>query len=263
MTHGRPTGRMSLKTRTILILATLVSLVVGVSDAVRLWRGAVDREAGLAARAEQVAVIQAEALVQPLWDLDNGQIANVLQALSRDPDFLAARVVDPAGKLVVAQGQVPATAAVIAVQVEIRRAEKTIGRLILTLNKAGLDRAFNTDLLLALVNWAALLLSRRSTVRTRLVRWRRPSRYCAATASTGSNCNAPQKKAAGARTKRANAIAATRPSVKPPNAWRRKKPGKPRPGGIGNGKQPNCRSARPSARARSPWQPSVPPAPRH
>lgn len=158
MTHGRPTGRMSLKTRTILILATLVSLVVGVSDAVRLWRGAVDREAGLAARAEQVAVIQAEALVQPLWDLDNGQIANVLQALSRDPDFLAARVVDPAGKLVVAQGQVPATAAVIAVQVEIRRAEKTIGRLILTLNKAGLDRAFNADLLLALVNWAALLL---------------------------------------------------------------------------------------------------------
>ncbi|MHA4875001.1 hypothetical protein, partial [Enterococcus faecium] len=87
----------------------------------------------------------------------NAQIANVLQALSRDPDFLAARVVDPAGKLVMAQGQVPASAAVIAVQVDIRRAEKTIGKLILTLNKAGLERAFNADLLLALANWAALL----------------------------------------------------------------------------------------------------------
>ncbi len=149
---------MSLKVKTILVIAILISVVVGASDALRLWRGARDREAGLATRAEQVASIQAEALVQPLWDLDNAQVANVLSALSRDPDFLAARVADPAGKTLATQGQVPAGAAVLSAQVDIKRADKAIGRLVLTLSKAGLDRAFTTELLLAVVNWVVLLV---------------------------------------------------------------------------------------------------------
>ncbi len=149
---------MSLKAKTILVIAILISIVVGASDALRLWRGASDRQAGLATRAEQVAAIQAEALVQPLWDLDNAQIANVLGALTRDPDFLAARVVDPSGKVLAAQGQVPAGAATLSAEADIRHDGKPIGRLVLTLGKAGLDRAFNAELTLALVNWVILLV---------------------------------------------------------------------------------------------------------
>src|SRR5262249_13240579 len=73
---------------------------------IELRRNSAERAAQLDTRAADAVAIQADALVQPLWDLANGQIEAMLAALARDPDFMSAEVVDPKGKRIASNGKI-------------------------------------------------------------------------------------------------------------------------------------------------------------
>jgi hypothetical protein len=75
---------VSLKTRTLITIVLAVTAIIGVADGLRLWNNRADRIHQLDMRAALVVAIQADALVQPLWDFAKEQIDAVLAALVRE-----------------------------------------------------------------------------------------------------------------------------------------------------------------------------------
>src|SRR5205814_1257685 len=102
----------------------------------------------LVARASLVASIQADALVQPVWDLATDQVNAMVAALARDPDFLAAEVLDGAGKSIASHGSFDAPTGFFEERRDLLQGaqKKRIGQLVLRLSTGSLDRASAAEL---------------------------------------------------------------------------------------------------------------------
>ena len=144
----------SVKTKALLAIAVIMVVIVGASDEIELRRNSAERAAQLDTRAAVAVAIQADALVQLLWDLANGQIEAMLAALARDPDFMSAEVVDPKGKRIAANGKVEAAGGYIERKAEITHVEggkrQLLGSLVLRLSTANLEAADYSQFLFGL-----------------------------------------------------------------------------------------------------------------
>lgn len=134
---------ISLKAKTLITIALLMSVIIGISDQIDLQRNHEQRAELLTSRASLAAQIQADALDHPMWDLANEQVKSLLGGLARDPDFLAAEVIGLDGKSVASLGDMEARSGFIETKTDVKHGEgskqKTIGQLVLRLSTAGLE----------------------------------------------------------------------------------------------------------------------------
>ncbi len=151
----------SVKTKALLAIAVIMVVIVGASDEIELRRNSAERAVQLETRAAVAVAIQADALVQPLWDIATGQIEAMLAALARDPAFLSAEVVDVKGKRVAASGKLDATSGFIERKAEITHVEggkrQLLGTLVLRLSTADLEAADTSQRLFGLAKVALTL----------------------------------------------------------------------------------------------------------
>src|SRR4051794_3028664 len=136
---------VGLKTKTLITIGVLMSVIIGVADQIESGRNHGQRTALLEARASLAAQMQADALDRPMWDLANEQVMQLLVALARDPDFLAAERVGLDGKRVAAHGNLDAKTGYIEAKADVNHGEagrqKAIGRLLLRLSTGSLEAA--------------------------------------------------------------------------------------------------------------------------
>ncbi len=109
---------MSLRSR-VMLRAGLALTVLLIADTARRERSL--EQAGrrsLSERASLLVSMQARALSMPVWNLDRDQVGAALDALTADPDFVAASVTTPDGK-VLEQRHVDSSAGLIDVRQDI------------------------------------------------------------------------------------------------------------------------------------------------
>jgi methyl-accepting chemotaxis protein len=116
-----------------------------------------EREALIRTRARLLVELQASALADPIWSMDDDQVKSLLKDLERDPDFLAAKVIDTAGKVTSEHAKSPAAADDIVATGAIARQGKAVGTLELRLSRAGLNAAFRTSVISTLT-WNGIML---------------------------------------------------------------------------------------------------------
>ncbi|BAE52257.1 PP2C family protein-serine/threonine phosphatase [Paramagnetospirillum magneticum] len=118
-------------------------LVVLLTQAGLGWINYHARLGALANRADLIATLTAQAIARPLWNLDRPIYQAQVEALTSDPGFLQARVLDETGQPVLALGSAPAadgTSLTVLKPVIEPGGTKTIGTFELTLSKAELEK---------------------------------------------------------------------------------------------------------------------------
>jgi methyl-accepting chemotaxis protein len=148
-------ARGSLKRRAVALVGGLLALAMIVSVTAIAWQRSLEARHDLATRAGITASIQADALSQALWDMDNAAGKDLLKGLARDPDYLASIVRDNDGKLLIQDGDTAGTMAYVAAQSPILRnadgKSTVLGSLELRLSTRGAERALNHQIWV----WAA------------------------------------------------------------------------------------------------------------
>jgi methyl-accepting chemotaxis protein len=152
----------SIKTRTLVVIAAIISFTVGAADQIELWMNQAERAHDLETRISLVGSIQADALSQPMWDLDKNQVRSILVSLERDPDFLSAEVVDQNQKPFDFQGKTAGAAGFVQQQFVISHLDSgrkiAIGRLVLRASKEGLSVAAKRRMLASFLKLAVTLV---------------------------------------------------------------------------------------------------------
>ncbi|MCA1972277.1 MAG: methyl-accepting chemotaxis protein [Caenispirillum sp.] len=149
-------------------MALVITLTLAAAVGFMLHRSTVNAETNLETRARMAASLQAQALAQPMWDLNAAQVQVLVESLAQDPDFLGAWVeeqdkttaayfVDDATRdTLLAAGEEVTVA-----RQPIRHKDQEIGTLVLVLGKGSLEAFFATSLLFssgALVGGLAVAL---------------------------------------------------------------------------------------------------------
>jgi methyl-accepting chemotaxis protein len=96
--------RRSLLRRILLLAAVLVAVIFALKGGIQIAESARQREALVQTRGQLLANIQATALAVPFWNLDQDQIDGIMAAMTADPDFVAARLLDAKGKEMARRG---------------------------------------------------------------------------------------------------------------------------------------------------------------
>ncbi len=139
------TGRFSLKTKVLLAVSLAVSAFITFEAAFSISNQYQDGLIALRERGQLLSAIQANALAGPVWDFDSDQVDAILSALTKDPDFLSATMIDASGSLIARQGEEHAGSKLLQVEhgvVYIQGGERQVlGRLQLDLSKERLDNA--------------------------------------------------------------------------------------------------------------------------
>jgi methyl-accepting chemotaxis protein len=147
--------------RRILLIAMLsVSAIFAIEGSVGLRQTARQREALVETRGQLLASIQAHALGAPAWNLDQDQIDAILASMAADPDFLAARFVDPKGKEVARHGHADHdVSGQMVLNAPITYQDKPLGTLTLELSRAALQAQSRHDALAAIGTDVGVLLA--------------------------------------------------------------------------------------------------------
>jgi diguanylate cyclase (GGDEF)-like protein/PAS domain S-box-containing protein len=143
---------MSLRSR-VMLRAGLALTFLLIADTVAREHGMeVAGRRSLSERASLLVAIQAEALSVPVWNLDRDQLGAALEALVRDPDFIAASVVLPDGRVLDERHEPSAEPLVTVHRDIVYRSHgelRTLGTLYLRLSTARLNadlrRSFRTE----------------------------------------------------------------------------------------------------------------------
>lgn len=91
--------RLSLRTRILLTLGSLVGAILVISGALNIVTGHRERLEALRLRAELVANAQSAALADPIWEYDEDAGHAALNGLLDDPEFIEAIVIDDTGRV--------------------------------------------------------------------------------------------------------------------------------------------------------------------
>ena len=156
------TAGISLKTKVIALVGAIVSLafvvyltVIGIQTHRSIVRA-------LNEKATLTATTQAQALSQPLWNLDSSQIQKLLATLSHDQDFVAAQVVDSSGKNSWRVGNLHYSKSIISVKQAIYYSygeeEKELGQLTLQFSNSHTEQDFLIQLRTASLSYIILIL---------------------------------------------------------------------------------------------------------
>ena len=92
---GKP--RRQLQTRILVTILLVVTILFSGHGAISIVASNQERHSALAERARLLAINQTRSLAAPIWDYDDAQIEAALSALSQDPDFVSARILDEEG----------------------------------------------------------------------------------------------------------------------------------------------------------------------
>ncbi|WP_431856949.1 methyl-accepting chemotaxis protein [Azospirillum sp.] len=134
------TRRKSLKVTFLAWTAALLVLVFAGFSAWQLRNEAAAQRALVEARGTLITSLQAEAVVAPLWNMEDDTVTKILASFARDPDYQGSRVLDGAGKPTHTHGAAPSADAMLFTQ-DIARGGKKIGVLELRLSRASLEAA--------------------------------------------------------------------------------------------------------------------------
>ncbi|HSK40615.1 MAG TPA: HAMP domain-containing protein, partial [Arenibaculum sp.] len=167
--------RRSIKWRTLTLLALLLAATFAVLTFLQVQSANDGREHLVRTRGELLAGIQAQALVMPLWNLDDPQVNGLLRNLADDPDFGGATLFNVAGEQTHSHGELNLPASErITISAPITRGEDSLGHLELHLSRGGLDAAARSDLLQSVASNAVLLAIVLATVYAALMMVLRP-----------------------------------------------------------------------------------------
>jgi len=139
--------KMGLLTRTLLGIAAIIVIVSGVQATVQSRQAAQEEMQRLQMRGALLANLQAQALVDPVWNFAEEQIKSILAALKSDPDFHGARVLDGKGKVVAQVGHQDG----VSFHQEIARLGKPIGQFELILGTGGVEKASREAMLSSVI----------------------------------------------------------------------------------------------------------------
>jgi diguanylate cyclase (GGDEF)-like protein/PAS domain S-box-containing protein len=103
--------RLSLQARVLGVSGVVLALVLFTDAALRQSEIETAGRLGIAERARLLASIQSKALSVPMWDMDHTEMGAALDALAADPDFVAASLMTPQGKVLGVRGAVAALSA--------------------------------------------------------------------------------------------------------------------------------------------------------
>ncbi len=153
---------MKYKNRIFLSFVLLITLVEALVITVDVFLAYQDRRAFQDERVQLLAASQAIALSTPVWNFDSAAIADSLEGLSRDPDFLSARLRYPDGSLGAGSGRPVSAGEHTVTAIETvrspRDADKPLGELELVLSLAHLDQYLQRRLLKGLTELLILAL---------------------------------------------------------------------------------------------------------
>lgn len=146
----------------IVVLAILVTqLAVG-------WLNHSARLDALAARADLIATLTAQAIARPLWTLDKSIYEAQIRAVDSDPGFVMARVVDDGGQIAFQHGGEPAPDRPV---ISVRRPipdptgpGRVIGEFQLVLSKDELAASATRQISIGITAIAALILATFATI---------------------------------------------------------------------------------------------------
>lgn len=89
-----------MKWRTITAVAVVISVIMAVSTTWNIYHETERERQGLIQRGNLIVDMQAKALSQPMWDLNNEGVSVLIDSLLKDKDFIKAKILDKDGKQV-------------------------------------------------------------------------------------------------------------------------------------------------------------------
>ena len=92
--------RVSLSGRVLIAVIAALTVITAVVGTVNVMNGERGLQTSLDKRLAFLGRIAADALVKPVWDFNEAQIANVLASVAKDPDFHSMTVKDPSGSVI-------------------------------------------------------------------------------------------------------------------------------------------------------------------
>lgn len=161
-------GNLSLKTRMMVWVASVMTAIVSVSLIFTIYNSYVRDMRNLLVRGEEITVIQANALATPLWDNNKTQVQVLLKALQKDSDFKNAAIYNTKGELVSQVGNMTVDDDDLVFSENIYRqaeSKKTpIGQVKLTLSQENLIERERNEIVIQVVAFLILLISTMATV---------------------------------------------------------------------------------------------------
>ncbi|WP_339776907.1 methyl-accepting chemotaxis protein [uncultured Thalassospira sp.] len=136
-------SKMSMQSRATLTLASAICIVLVIAFGFIFNRFVTLTTDSLTARAQITASLQAGTVAGALWDMNDDRITNVLDAMSRDPDFVSVQIVDKTGTITYKHGT-PRETDVISSTADVFYQEngsnENLGSLVLQLSTKGAEQ---------------------------------------------------------------------------------------------------------------------------
>ncbi len=175
---AKPESGLGLERRSLLLVALVVALVLGIDGIRGIRERAEQLRAELATRIELVADVQAETLAAALWDFDEAKAFAALDALERDPDLTTARLLGPDGAVLWerSRGRPESAGLRLVRPIHARWVEPPaeLGVLELLVSTARVDAAIREAVTQRLLLWVAILFAALATIAAGLRRLARP-----------------------------------------------------------------------------------------
>lgn len=161
-------GILSLKTRMMVWVASVMTAIVSVSLIFTIYNSYVRDMRNLLVRGEEITVIQANALATPLWDNNTAQVQVLLKALQKDSDFKNAAIYNTKGRLIAHVGDMTKDADDLVFSENIYRQDENkktpIGKVKLSLSQENLIERERNEIVIQVVAFLILLISTMATV---------------------------------------------------------------------------------------------------
>lgn len=146
-----------MKVRSVANIGLLMVAIFAAAGFYQTKIGNDERESLINTRARLLVELQASALADPIWNLDAEQIKVLLKDLERDPDFVAAELLDQNGKKTTEYAKSVVSDDDIVAVGTIEKEGKPVGALALHLSRSGLSAATRSNVISTLV-WYGIML---------------------------------------------------------------------------------------------------------
>ncbi len=158
MFNFRDKFKNSIKFRSLLIIATTVTIIQLISIIILIFFNYSNLQKGFFQRLDLLTNIQADALVNSIWDFNTDAIQATLKTLQQDPDFVYAAIYDTDNKVSYSIGAISNPTAVITTTAPIIYSikNKRLGRLEFTASLINLRYKFLENIFIGIVNFILL-----------------------------------------------------------------------------------------------------------
>jgi methyl-accepting chemotaxis protein len=151
------TRQRNLKASSILRLGFLMMVIFTAAGVFEVKIQGDEREASILTRGRLLVELQASALAEPIWNMDEDQVKSLVKGLERDLDFIAAKVIDKAGKVTAEHAKSQTVEGDIVATAPIERQGKSVGSLELHLSHNAVSAAIRNTILTTLT-WQSIML---------------------------------------------------------------------------------------------------------